>query len=304
MKIISGIYCISFEGTDRVYIGQSTNIYERWAEHKRNFIKGTAKYKLKEAFERYGEPIFSILEECKASELNLKEVIWIEEFNSVKNGFNICAGGKSGHGAYNGTSIYSEEKLLEVFRLLCVEPVISLTDISKKAKVDYSLVTSMSNGKSHTYLSSELPNEYSRMVELNDKRLLLAHRLVGEATSAKSLGIAYPIIIDSENNEYIIDNATKFAESKGLDPSCLIKVLSGKRKKHKGYKLKVPGDTVKRIKKVYPILLSPEGISVEINTNTLAEFAELNNINKSALSGLLNGRIKQTGGWTLQEILS
>lgn len=300
MSIVCGIYCIYFNNTDKVYIGQSTNIYDRWMEHKRTYKKGNARYKLKEAFQVYGEPQFLLLEECKASELNIKEIAWIEEFNSVKNGFNICSGGKSGHGAYNGTSIYSEEQLLKVFDMLQLEPPVSYSDIATLCIVNYSLVSTIASGQAHTYLASELPTEYEKMLKVNRKRLLLAHKIVGEATCAKSLGIIYPILIDINGNEYIIDNATKFAEKHGMDPSCLVKVLNGKRKTHKGFKLKDPEVLTQKIKKEYPILISPIGEEVVINTHTLAEFARINFINKSALCGLLNGRVNQTNGWILK----
>jgi len=158
----------------------------------------------------------------------------------------------------------------------------------------------MSNGSSHTYLASEFPLEYTKMQENNHKRLLLAHKVIGEATSAKALGIEYPILVDSEDIEYTIENATKFAQSKGLDPSCLIKVLKGTRKSHKGFKLKDSKSEVKHYKKEYPILVSPENKEIEINTPSLAEFARQNGINTSSLSGLINGRIKQTNGWRLK----
>jgi len=54
---------------------------------------------LKQAIEKYGENNFSkeILEECSnETELNEKEIFWIDKLNACENGYNIAVGGEGG----------------------------------------------------------------------------------------------------------------------------------------------------------------------------------------------------------------
>ena len=66
-----GIYKIY--NNPNVYIGQSKNIKERWKAHKQQINRGIHPYFTKlEA----GQVSYEILEECKMSELSIKEILW------------------------------------------------------------------------------------------------------------------------------------------------------------------------------------------------------------------------------------
>lgn len=96
-----GIYKITNLINHKIYIGQSTNIERRWKEHKyrtNKEWKGNHEYYsiLSRAIQKYGIENFSfeIIEECSESELNQKEIYYIQYFNSqIPNGYNISAGG-------------------------------------------------------------------------------------------------------------------------------------------------------------------------------------------------------------------
>jgi group I intron endonuclease len=82
-----GIYKIT-NPKGKIYIGQSTNVEERWEKgHKYN--SGSGK-KLKNSFKKYGweNHIKEIIEECSVEELSNKETYWIEYYNSYKKGLN------------------------------------------------------------------------------------------------------------------------------------------------------------------------------------------------------------------------
>ena len=83
---ICGIYKIENLINHKCYIGQSTNIYKRWRNHR----SATDDYPLYRAFRKYGMNNFSfeILEECDSSILNQQEQYWIDMFNSLKDGYN------------------------------------------------------------------------------------------------------------------------------------------------------------------------------------------------------------------------
>ena len=74
----SGIYAIYCIANNKVYIGQSQNIYERWNKHKRLLrIKKHTNPHLQNAWDLYGKNLFTfnILEVCE--DLNQKEVEYL-----------------------------------------------------------------------------------------------------------------------------------------------------------------------------------------------------------------------------------
>jgi len=93
MKKICGIYKIT-SPSNRVYIGQSIDIKKRFAAYKNN--ECINQHRLKASFKKYGicNHSFEIIHECDISELNDKEIYFINKFNSIKRcGLNISHGG-------------------------------------------------------------------------------------------------------------------------------------------------------------------------------------------------------------------
>lgn len=96
-----GIYKITNNVNNKIYIGQSINIEKRWQHHKleaNNKNQNQYNYLIHRAFRKYGIKNFSfeIIEECLSNELNDKEKYWIKYYNSYKNGYNMTAGGDTG----------------------------------------------------------------------------------------------------------------------------------------------------------------------------------------------------------------
>lgn len=100
-----GIYIITNNKNDKVYIGQSVDIMCRWNAHKYSALneRQDSHTKLHQAMKNIGIENFSIkvLEECSFSELNKKEIYWIKYFNSYENGYNMTPGGSSNIGENN-----------------------------------------------------------------------------------------------------------------------------------------------------------------------------------------------------------
>ena len=95
-----GIYKIENLINETPYIGQSVDIYKRWANEKSSAYNNNYDcydYPLQRAFRKYGIDNFSfeIIEECRRDELNDKEQYWIECYDSFNNGYNQNAGGDS-----------------------------------------------------------------------------------------------------------------------------------------------------------------------------------------------------------------
>ena len=90
-----GIYSITNKINGKRYIGQSINIDNRWKEHIRNIDNPNKNNTIYKALRKYGLEnfIFEVLEECTESELDDKEIYWIEYYDSYNNGYNMNTGG-------------------------------------------------------------------------------------------------------------------------------------------------------------------------------------------------------------------
>lgn len=99
-----GIYKITNLINGKMYIGQSTNIKERWIKEKSsafNSLSHTYNTVLSRAFRKYGLENFSfeVIEECSATELNSKERYYIYLYNCLAPiGYNLTDGGDCNRG--------------------------------------------------------------------------------------------------------------------------------------------------------------------------------------------------------------
>jgi group I intron endonuclease len=101
-----GIYKI-ISPTNKVYIGQSTNIYKRWEQYQKYPSSYKGQRRLFNSMQKYGaiNHIFEIVEECSIELLDEKEIYWGLLLDVLKiKGLNCKLG--------NGKGIVSEETKL------------------------------------------------------------------------------------------------------------------------------------------------------------------------------------------------
>lgn len=230
-----GIYLLRFGGTDKVYVGQAVNIEKRYIEHIYSFKSNNASEKLLQAFKTYGTPLLDILIEVDRLELDKAENEAIEIYNSVKNGFNTMSkaggGDSSAYGETASQSKYSNENYIHVFKLLVHSPELTFTDISVVTGVSVPTIRLIASLNTHKWLKELFPEDYQILEQQKGNRKVFQSSVEGK-------GIKYPPIKDPEGNIFSsIPNITAFANSNRLDPSALIRVLKGKAKTHKGWKL-------------------------------------------------------------------
>ena len=93
-----GIYKIRNKINNKVYIGQSVKIEERWKSHilssRQEKITNNSQI-IHKAINKYGVENFefSILEECDEASLDEREIYWISVYDSYYNGYNCTKGG-------------------------------------------------------------------------------------------------------------------------------------------------------------------------------------------------------------------
>ena len=94
------IYKIENMQNGKVYIGQTTKLLsERFQAHV-NAAKSGSNLKLSRAIRKYGKESFVISEIDSAEtkeELNLKEIYWIDFYDSLNSGYNMTLGGEGGN---------------------------------------------------------------------------------------------------------------------------------------------------------------------------------------------------------------
>lgn len=97
-KKICGIYKITNLKTQQCYIGQSVDVAQRWKEHCKCGlgIEASATNKLYNSMQKDGIYSFSfeLMEECNREQLNEKEKLWINLYQSNLYGFNSTKGNK------------------------------------------------------------------------------------------------------------------------------------------------------------------------------------------------------------------
>ena len=79
------VYKIEIDG--KIYIGSSKNYQQRWNEHKRD-LKGNKHHNLylQRLFNKYGNPVFGIIEELQTlEEMRNREEYWIEKIGTLNN---------------------------------------------------------------------------------------------------------------------------------------------------------------------------------------------------------------------------
>lgn len=228
-----GIYKLNFTGTDKVYIGQSVRIEERFRKHKERMKNGVASDKLQKAYSLYGTPSLEILLEADENEdLDSLENEAILVYDAVVNGFNTrdsARGGGSRAGENHPRSMYSNEDIIKAFKLLQTD-INSFAYIEKCTNISVHTIRDISKGKSHKWLKSLDSDAYEYMLSK-----------IGTRTKNT--------LSDKEDKEYI--------------------------------------------------MISPEGVEVKI-TN-ISEFARINNLNKSHVSGVLHNIRQSHKGWTLKK---
>lgn len=225
-----GIYKLTFNGTDKVYVGQSEDIEGRYIDHISNIRTGRANSKVLKAVQEFGYPKLEILYICTKEDLDSIENETIELLDAVDNGFNVLKKARDiprpiTHGELNKNSKYTNDNIRKVFKLLVDTPEKSFENISKDTGISIETIRSISRGGNHKWLKSEYPEEYNKLEQLK-----------GTRHTAKAKGIIYPEILSPEGIKYIVTNLSKFARDHKMSRSKLGDFLHYKSYPYKGWK--------------------------------------------------------------------
>lgn len=234
-----GIYCLTFSGTEYVYIGQSIDIESRYTQHLNELRTETANYKLSAAYALFGKPELHILEKCSSSELDLKELEYIKEFNSIEKGLNCYDGIMPKYTNRKGyiptKSKYDESTYYEVLKLCILDYTMTSGYIAKLTGTDSETVHNIRNLRKHTWLEQKYPEEYAKLREWYNTPL---KKYIKETVQPKDPEY-YPEVQSPDGKKYLIQKgqARKFAKEHKIPYTGFNKLLNNRSSSCSGWKL-------------------------------------------------------------------
>lgn len=232
-----GIYSLYWEEQDLVYIGQSVEIETRFNTHLWYLRTGSHSNKrVQSAYNKYGKPTLSIIEQCSSEELNRLEILWTEEFDSIKTGLNIVGAGDSASGTTAKNSKYSKANILKIFSLL-YKTTKKHSEIVDRLHLPLYLVSDIAAGRTHYWLQEEYPEKFAKLVHNRDARVHC------RKPQQQVLGRIHRPLVSPTGIKYInIDNIMGFCKDNKFPniisaTSKISAVLKEQRKSYLGWQL-------------------------------------------------------------------
>jgi hypothetical protein len=306
----TGIYKLSFSGTNKVYIGKSKNIYSRFIKHKYSMRSNRASVKLQQAYNTYGSPKIELLFECTEQELDELEAAAIEVFDSIVSGFNKMPAYKSDNkycvGENSANSKYTNIEILEAFNYLINNPELTYEHISEMTGVGVSTIGMIACGQQHTWIKNSYQEDYELLLQKKNLRNSIQEH-------PQLPKIIRFIKISLESPELTIKEAANLV---GLSENIAASVCAGRTSAVK-LKLVIPDDYYRFMLKKFnrSIVASKttakaKGIHIpsiknivtgeEVsNIENIAEFCRQRNLTASALGQVLKGIRKSHKNWIL-----
>lgn len=149
---MTGIYKITNTINGKCYIGQSIDIVRRWRQHRTDYQ--TEEKVLYQAMRKYGFENFSfeVLEECKATVLDERELFWINEYDSYNNGYNATL-----LASVSGHPVKLSEQQIDEIILDLKEMVLTQGQIAGKFNVGEDTISEINQGKTRLRIGIEYP---------------------------------------------------------------------------------------------------------------------------------------------------
>ena len=238
-----GIYKLMFKGTNKVYIGQSTNIDRRYKEHLANFITKKCNNKLLKAYDDYGVPNYEVLEECTEELLEELEIKYTQAYNCIEEGLNVCLGSPigtaTGSGVGHSKAKYSKEAILRALEAL-KSPSNLLPEVSIRYDVSTRVLQSIFYRQRHAWVDIEYPQLIDEVLKAN--RIRLSKSVSDSYAYREPINPKRTPTIVSPAGEVILVSGTmqQFCITNNLNASSMSRVVCGTQKEHRGWTKYIP----------------------------------------------------------------
>lgn len=222
-----GIYCIENISTSKKYIGQSKHIRERWNKHKSE-LNNQSHFNdyLQKAWNKYGPDDFKfyVLEYCSESQLDDKEIYYIEFHNTMdrNNGYNLKSGGQTSTNYY---STETRKKMSESVKK-------SYTNPERRKIQSANAIKQWSNPEIKTKIMGANNSMYGKH-HTEEAKQKVSNANKGRVSKRRN---TTPVFCIELNKEFT--DATEAGKALSLDGTCILKVCQGKRRTCGGYKWK------------------------------------------------------------------
>lgn len=221
MKPMIGIYLVTNKVNGHQYVGQSVDIKRRWTEHtcpsniKNNRV-------INKAYRKYGKEnfVYEVLEECSESELDEREIYWIEKLSPV---YNMNKGGVGNKGHRHS------DEVRQVLSVKAKKQWETLSDKEKRERITHNLI-----GPKKGHIVSKKTREILRNSQLGKKLSEETKRKISKSNKGKNDNKSHrkTLIALNDYREIVgVFFSVRFAgEYFGIDSSCVTGVLKGRRK--------------------------------------------------------------------------
>ena len=204
------IYKITNLINNKIYIGKTTNVNNRWSQHKSCI--GNPKYDtpLYRAMLKYGIEnfIIEIVDKTTSDLIDDLEIKWIAESNSIKVGYNVSNGGTGGDMSKNKSKLekLNKNKLH--------------SDVMKKLRSNPDINKKYIDGMKKSHQTIEFRQKMQNSMKISHSRPDVKKNLSKSIKKTKWLG--YVNVIDVYGNIKKYDSAHKAAESLNTNPHSII----------------------------------------------------------------------------------
>lgn len=230
------IYKITNRINNKVYIGQtSRKLSHRWADHKRQSTSGK-RFHLHEAMLKYGVANFIIEEIEKLGtqlEANQRERYWIQYYDAIENGYNICSGPEdhATMGSRSWTTLTAEQQQVRTSQMRNgLERWKNSLSLDEKSKVESKrierIVEATNNPEYKEALSLRVTAWWENM-PTNEKEEL--SKKYSQSKSKKY------VVTNPEGEEFKIVGLKQFCDENKLHQGAMNALAKGKGKTYKGW---------------------------------------------------------------------
>lgn len=214
-----GIYCFTNLTTNKKYVGQSKNIWNRYGTHYSTAFSEAQRSDTKFHIALREDPEnwkFEILELCEENELNEKEREWIERLDSIENGYNDFV-------LFGGVDVYDMDgNFLKTYPSVRI----AMNDLGLADKPT-SNPTKVINGQGRSAYGF-VWRKKGAAFEIKQKK---------DLNGSKRGGIAKPVYQYNQEHELInrYNSANAAAKALGVSQSAICQCCLGKIKTIKGF---------------------------------------------------------------------
>lgn len=220
-QVICGVYKIVCVKNNKIYIGSSADIANRWWDHKARLHSNThINPHLQNAWNKYGESnfLFDIVEICDEGKQYEREQFWMNETKCCEIGFNISK------------DVYKPNEISKEY--IVTKPdgteikIKNLNKFARENKLSPSGISHVAFGRASQYKGwlcrpSNVTREQWEVTRRNGK--------FGGGWKG-NWEITHP-----DGRQEVVESLTAFCNKHGLSQGNMTEVSNGKRKQHRGY---------------------------------------------------------------------